>query len=512
MLFFILRQDFLITIDLMSIFSFRKNKPKISQAVQAARLERDLNAWHFMTSKSFLKRFVIGLKIGFLEIHKYLLLTHREYEQYLDEHHGDGEVFHANRLRLREIGMHVRSTSLLWLVKRFLQVRQCYEDWEAAKKDNNFDRVVPTFTKLIDTTREQAERKAKVLHFETPYESLLDEQTPGMRVSSLERFFKELEEFCIPAYKQAKKKQKADPSFKIDPALWHMEVGMQMRIVRRLLTEIGFDFTRGKLGIGPHPICVGGRDDTRIIMRYNKDDFVMAILDTLHEGGHAMYRQKLHKEYHWHPVGNIPGQGMDEAMALIIENCIGRTPEFAKFLHKIIKEETGKKPKFTIKQLHRRLIRIEPLPLRAYADEIRYPLDLRLRYDLTKALIDDGMDVRDIPKQWKKRMKDLTGLTVKDDREGALQDIHWYIGEMGYFMNYLVGTLTAHQLYNKMCDDVPSLQEYIRSGNFSPAISWLDKNIYKKGGQHATFKLIKIASGEALNVKHYINNITQRYL
>ena len=41
--------------------------------------------------------------------------------------------------------------------------------------------------------------------------------------------------------------------------------------------------------------------------------------------------------------------------------------------------------------------------------------------------------------------KKLLGLEVKSDRDGVLQDVHWYDGAFGYFPSYTLGAMIAAQ-------------------------------------------------------------------
>ena len=62
-----------------------------------------------------------------------------------------------------------------------------------------------------------------------------------------------------------------------------------------------------------------------------------------------------------------------------------------------------------------------------------------------KALIGGRLDLADLPAAWNEGMRDLLGITPPSDREGCLQDIHWFVGAWGYFPTYTLGAMTAAQ-------------------------------------------------------------------
>ena len=82
---------------------------------------------------------------------------------------------------------------------------------------------------------------------------------------------------------------------------------------------------------------------------------------------------------------------------------------------------------------------VRPSLIRAEADEFTYPLHVILRFELEVALIEGDLAVADVPAAWDEGMRRLLGVTVPDDRRGALQDIHWAFGELGYFPTYALG-------------------------------------------------------------------------
>ncbi len=63
-------------------------------------------------------------------------------------------------------------------------------------------------------------------------------------------------------------------------------------------------------------------------------------------------------------------------------------------------------------------------------------------------MIAGDLGLKDLPAAWNEGMKNLLGVTPPDDRQGCLQDIHWYDGGFGYFPTYTLGAMTAAQLFD----------------------------------------------------------------
>ena len=60
--------------------------------------------------------------------------------------------------------------------------------------------------------------------------------------------------------------------------------------------------------------------------------------------------------------------------------------------------------------------------------------------------------------------KKYLGLTVPDDKQGCLQDVHWSHGSFGYFATYSLGSLYAAQLFTTIEKQFPATGEDLASG------------------------------------------------
>ena len=62
-----------------------------------------------------------------------------------------------------------------------------------------------------------------------------------------------------------------------------------------------------------------------------------------------------------------------------------------------------------------------------------------------KALMQGTLAVADLPAAWNAKYKEYLGVDVPDDAHGCLQDIHWAMGDLGYFPSYALGSAYGAQ-------------------------------------------------------------------
>ncbi|HEX2187694.1 MAG TPA: carboxypeptidase M32, partial [Longimicrobiaceae bacterium] len=91
------------------------------------------------------------------------------------------------------------------------------------------------------------------------------------------------------------------------------------------------------------------------------------------------------------------------------------------------------------------------------------------------------------------------GVEVPDDRRGALQDIHWSMGAIGYFPTYTLGNLYAAQLWETIRAQLPDLDAQIARGDFSALLGWLRENVHRHGRRFHAPELCERITGRPLS-------------
>jgi carboxypeptidase Taq len=113
---------------------------------------------------------------------------------------------------------------------------------------------------------------------------------------------------------------------------------------------------------------------------------------------------------------------------------------------------------------------------------------------------------------WNAEFKKLLGLDVPSDREGVLQDVHWYDGAFGYFPCYSLGAMTAAQLFDAACKAHPEIPAEIEQGKFANLQGWLKANVHRLGSSVTTPEIVTRATGRPLDVNVFKRHLERRYL
>jgi carboxypeptidase Taq len=105
-----------------------------------------------------------------------------------------------------------------------------------------------------------------------------------------------------------------------------------------------------------------------------------------------------------------------------------------------------------------------------------------LRFGLELKLLDGSLRARDLPEAWRAQMSAALGLEPPGNRDGCLQDVHWFSGGIGgAFQSYTIGNILSAQLYNAACETHPQIPNEIAVGEFSTLHQWLKSHLYRRG-------------------------------
>jgi carboxypeptidase Taq len=420
-----------------------------------------------------------------------------------------GQWQRANLREMRRRWLHATAVPGALVEAESRACSECEAVWRRGRLENDFAAVLPGLERILHIERQIAALKAERLGT-SPYEALLDQYEPGASVAEIDRLFNEIADFLPDLIEAALSRQVALPSA---PPSGPFPTATQRRLAMRLMERIGFDFAHGRLDISAHPFCGGTPDDVRITTRYNEDDFAGALMGVLHETGHALYQRGLPVEWRLQPVGRARGMAMHESQSLLLEMQVCRSRAFLIYAAPIIREAFGGDgPEWEVDALYRRQIRVRRGFIRVDADEVTYPAHVILRYRLERAMLAGDLHPADLPGAWADAMREMLGVAPDTDREGCLQDIHWYDGNWGYFPTYTLGALIAAQLFEAVRRDVPGLMQAIAKGEFAPLLGWARERVHSKGSLLSTAELVEAATGRPLGTASFERHLRDRYL
>jgi carboxypeptidase Taq len=386
----------------------------------------------------------------------------------------------------------------------------CETVWRKARPENDFAAVLPLLGEMLRLQREVAAAKAEHLGV-SRYEALLDRYEPGGRVATIDRLFDEIAAFLPDLIEAVLTRQSAEAP--LPPLCGPFPIEAQRRAALRLMEAVGFDFDHGRLDVSAHPFCSGAPDDVRITTRYDESDFGKALMGVLHETGHALYKRNLPAEWRLQPVGAARGMAVHESQSLLLEMQCCRSPAFMSFAAPILREAFGAEGSgWDAEALYRRQIRVSRSLIRVEADEVTYPAHVILRYRLEQAMIAGDLAPRDLPGAWAEGLLALLGVAPDNDRDGCLQDIHWYDGSWGYFPTYTLGALIAAQLFEAAREAIPDLAATIAAGEFAPLFTWLRERVHGRGSLLSTTALVEEATGRPLGTGSFERHLRNRYL
>jgi carboxypeptidase Taq len=386
----------------------------------------------------------------------------------------------------------------------------CESVWRQARPNADFAAVKPKLEEILRLVRVAATAKSEKLGLPA-YEALMDEYEPGGRTAEIDAIFSDYAAF-LPGFLERVLAHQARLPQPVEPS-GPFPIATQKALGERVMKAIGFDFAHGRLDTSLHPFCGGVPDDIRITTRYSEAQFTSALMGVIHETGHAMYERGLPMDWRLQPVGQARGMTLHESQSLLVEMQASRSAEFCAFLSPLLNETfPGNMPAFDPANLRRLYSRVAPGFIRVDADEVTYPAHVILRYRLEQAMIAGDLAIADLPGAWNDGMKQLLGLTPPSDREGCLQDIHWYEGIFGYFPCYSLGAMTAAQLYGAACKAEPGIPAAIAKGDFAPLMTWLRANVHGLASSLPTREIVARATGRPLDISVFKQHLERRYL
>jgi len=193
------------------------------------------------------------------------------------------------------------------------------------------------------------------------------------------------------------------------------------------------------------------------------------------------------------------------------ENMVGRGRAFAGVLAPRLSEVFGGSLSgLDPDVLYRAVNRTRPSYIRVEADEATYALHIVLRFELEQELIEGRLSVADLPEAWNTRFRDYLGLEVPDDAHGVLQDVHWGCGLIGYFPTYALGNLIGGQLWERVHEDLPDLEDSIAAGELMPLREWLRDRVHRHGAKYQTPELLERVVGAPISVGPYVRYLKRK--
>lgn len=384
---------------------------------------------------------------------------------------------------------------------------ESYQVWTEARPANDFERVRPYLEKTLEYSRQSANFFPGYDHIADP---LIEPRDFGMKAADVRQVFSELREQLVPIAAAITSQSPADDSclHKNYPEEKQLEFGM------RVSTKFGYDLNRGRQDMTHHPFMTKfSLGDVRITTRSKEDSLGEALFCTMHETGHALYEQGIQMEYEGTPLARGTSAGVHESQSRLWENIVGRSRGFWNcFYPELQKTFPDQLSSVSVDTFHRAINKVKRSLIRTEADEVTYNLHVMIRFDFELALLEGKMEIKDLPNAWRERFEADFGIHPPDDKDGVLQDVHWYFGLIGgSFQGYTLGNILGAQFYASALDAQPQIPNEIEKGEFSTLHNWLRDNVYQHGSKYTAPEIIERATGKPMTIEPYIDYLRTKY-
>jgi carboxypeptidase Taq len=409
------------------------------------------------------------------------------------------------RFATREYNRRTRIPTAL-VVEIYRTAGLAKEAWKEARATGSFAVFEPLLSKMVDLQIQKAECFKP---YKNPYDALLDDFEPGLDYEYINGVFVGLRPRLIEIVRAIAANQDA-----VDAGVIRRRVSQEQQLAfgREVAAAIGYDFQRGRLDLSAHPFTSGaGPGDMRITTRVMPDNPISCLMAVIHEAGHGMHGQNISPDLIGTPMGMFSTLAIAESQSRFWENVIGRSRAFWRFFYP--KLQAAFAPVFDDldeETFYRALNESRPSLIRVEADEVTYGLHIMLRFEIENELINGRLAVSDLPEAWNARMDAYLGVVPPGDSVGVLQDIHWSQGGFGYFPDYLLGSIFASQLWEKLSAGQPAVEDQIAAGQFGDVLAWTAGNVMQHARKYTFPELADRVTG-GFSADPYIVYLSGKY-
>ncbi|HRJ40634.1 MAG: carboxypeptidase M32 [Caldilineaceae bacterium] len=382
-----------------------------------------------------------------------------------------------------------------------------FSAWAVARPANDFASLRPKLEKSLELSRRYADFFPESAE---PIDAHIANSDFGMTAASVGELFAQLRTELVPLVRVIAECPPIDDA----PLYQHYPEDAQLRFGEEVARQLGYDFQRGRQDKTHHPFATKfSVNDVRITTRLDEKWLSEGLFGTIHETGHALYEQGVDARLEATPLALGTSAGVHESQSRLWENLVGRSRAFWKHFYGPLQElfptQLGEVP---LEAFYRAINKVQPSLIRTEADEVTYNLHVLLRFDLERALLNGELAVADLPEAWNGRMEADLGLTPPDDRNGVLQDVHWFDGFIGgAFQGYTLGNVMSAQFFAAAQSAHPEIPGQIETGRFDSLREWMRANIYCHGRKFTADELLRRATGGPLSITPYMAYLRRKY-
>ena len=376
--------------------------------------------------------------------------------------------------------------------------------WGPAKERSDFEQLRPH----LETQLELRHRYVGCFPpADETYDVLLDDYEPLMKTAEVREVFEELKQELVPLIEEIGAAGDIDDSF----LHGDFATGTQGDLSLEILRAFGYSDDEWRLDETAHPFMTSpGAGDIRLTSNFRPDD-LSSLFATMHEFGHGVYEWGVDRSLARTPLGTGVSLAVHESQSRTWENLVGRSRAFWRWFYPRLQDGfAAQLGSVDEEAFYRAVNKVQPSLIRIDADEVTYNLHIILRFELEQDLIDDRLELSDLPEAWNVRMEEYLGVDVPDAARGVLQDMHWAGGALGYFPTYALGNVISVQIWERALEDLGDLDERFERGEFGDLREWLREHLYALGARFTPQETIERVTGSRIDAKPYLRYLREK--
>ena len=376
--------------------------------------------------------------------------------------------------------------------------------WVRAKAESDFALFLPALQRNVELRHEYI---ACFDDVEEPYDVLLDDFEPETTTAEVRELFDELKPEVVPLIASLRNED-VDDSFLTGT----FPVDRQEAIANEVVALFGMRPDTWRVDPTEHPFASGtGVDDIRLTTSYDPQT-IKSLFSTMHEYGHGLYGHQAPRHLGRLPTGGPASLGIHESQSRLWENLVGRSLPFWRLFYPRLQETFPEQlGAVELDRFFAGITRVKPSLIRVRADEVTYGMHVILRFELEQDIVNGRVELRDLPDAWNAKMAEYLGVEVPDDAHGVLQDTHWASGLIGYFPTYLLGTVMSVQIWERVSEDMPDLEEQVERGEFAALREWLVEHVHRHGRKFSPQETLRRATGATIDARPYLAYLESKY-
>lgn len=388
-----------------------------------------------------------------------------------------------------------------------LHTSRTFHEWQQARPADDFARLRPLLEQTVELSREFSSYYTGIAH---PADPLIDLADEGFTVATLRPLFARLRAGLVPLVEAVVDRDDSIPS----PFQQFFAPDAQLAVGLELAQRFGYDLSRGRLDLAAHPFATSfGVDDVRITTRVDPHDLTQSLFSTLHETGHALYELGVDPRLSGTSLAQGASSGVHESQSRLWENLVGRSRAYwewaGPFLARRFPDQLGG---VSVDAMYRAVNRVKRSLIRTDADELTYNLHVIVRFEIALELLEGSLAVADLPDAWRERYQRYLGVAPTDDRDGVLQDIHWFAGMIGgSFQGYTIGNVLSVQIFEAAERSLGPLDARFAAGDFGDLEQWLRTELYTYGRRLEPLALVERVTGSTMTVEPYLAYLRRKY-